>query len=88
MRSFQIGVRSVVSWAIYTKNMAVESTLLQHCFSKIFEPPGLCVLDRVPVGAVAVGEAEEEARELGETAPSLMKMWAVKGWRIIPPKLI
>ena len=88
MRSFQTGVRSVVSWATFSKNMAMESTLPQHWFSKTFEPPGLCALDRVLVGAVAGGEAEEEAGVLGKTVTFLMKMWAVKGRRIIPQKLI
>ena len=40
------------------------------------------------MGAVAGGEAEEEAGELRETVTLLMKMWAVKGRRIIPQKLI
>ena len=40
--------------------------LQQHWFSNILELPGPCALDRVPEGAVAGGEAEEEAMELGE----------------------
>ena len=81
-------MRSVVSWATFSKNMAVESTLQQHWFSKTLELPGPCALDRVPVGAEAGGEAKEKAVELGETRLFLIKMREVKGRRIIPPKLI